>query len=348
MKVSDFDYHLPEALIASTPLPERTASRLLVLDAANDKLRDVHFPAIQEYIQPGDLLVLNDTRVIPARLYGYKSSGGAVEILLERLTGGAEALAQIRSSKTPNAGARLTLEGGVEVEVLGREGAFFQLRFVSDTPLPQLLEQHGHMPLPPYIKRADTPADRERYQTVFAEKPGAVAAPTAGLHFDQPLLAKLTAAGVETATLTLHVGAGTFQPIRTERIEDHTMHSEWLSVPPSVAEAITRTRERGGRVFAVGTTVVRALESAAAQGMPLQPYEGETDIFIAPGFQFQVIDGLITNFHLPGSTLVMLVSALAGREAILSAYAHAVAEQYRFFSYGDAMLIMAPRSEASV
>ena len=340
MKVSDFDYHLPEALIASTPLEQRTASRLLVLDAAADRLRDAHFPAIQEYIQAGDLLVLNDTRVIPARLYGHKASGGAVEILLERLTGGAEALAQIRSSKTPNTGAMLTLEGGVEAEVLGREGSFFKLRFVSETPLPQLLEQHGHMPLPPYIKRADTQADRERYQTVFADKPGAVAAPTAGLHFDKPLLAKLAADGVETATLTLHVGAGTFQPVRADRVEDHTMHSEWLSVPPAVCEAIKRTRARGGRVFAVGTTVVRALESAAARGLPLQPYEGETDIFIAPGFEFQVIDGLITNFHLPGSTLVMLVSALAGREAILAAYDHAVAQSYRFFSYGDAMLIL--------
>lgn len=340
MKVSDFDYHLPESLIASTPLPQRTASRLLVLDATAKDLRDAHFPAIRDYVQAGDLLVLNDTRVIPARLYGHKASGGAVEILLERLTGGAEALAQIRSSKTPTTGAVLTLEGGVEAEVLGREGAFFQLRFAGDTPLPQLLEQHGHMPLPPYIKRADTLADRERYQTVFADKPGAVAAPTAGLHFDKPLLAQLAADGVETATLTLHVGAGTFQPIRTERIEDHTMHSEWLSVPPAVCEAIKRTRERGGRVFAVGTTVVRALESAAAQGMPMQPFEGETDIFIAPGFEFRVIDGLITNFHLPGSTLVMLVSALAGREAILAAYDHAVANAYRFFSYGDAMLIL--------
>ncbi len=339
MKVSDFEYELPEALIASEPLPNRTDSRLLVLDGDTGGVTDAHFPALRDYLRPGDLLVLNDTRVLPARLYGHKDTGGAIEILLERLTGGAEALAQIRASKTPKAGARIHLEGGLAVEVLGREGDFFRLRFPDDCPLPQLLEQHGHMPLPPYIHRADTPADRERYQTVFADKPGAVAAPTAGLHFDEPLLEAIRADGIELAELTLHVGAGTFQPVRSETVEGHHMHAEWISVPASVCEAVARTRARGGRVVAVGTTVVRSLEAAAMRG-ELAAFEGETDIYIYPGFAFRVVDALITNFHLPGSTLVMLVSALAGRDAILAAYRHAVAERYRFFSYGDAMLIM--------
>ncbi len=341
MKVSDFHYELPDHLIASEPLAHRTDSRLLVLDPLNNGLSDAHFPDLQNYLRPGDLLVLNDTRVLPARLFGRKASGGAVEILLERLTGGQEAIAQIRASKTPAAGTTIVLEGDILVTVLGREGSFFRLRFPDQPTLPVLLEQHGHMPLPPYIRRADNADDRERYQTVFAQTPGAVAAPTAGLHFDEPLLAALRADGVETATLTLHVGAGTFQPVRTEDIQDHTMHAEWLSVPESVCTAVQRTQARGGRVIAIGTTVVRALESAAARGNgELKPFEGDTDIFIYPGFAFQVIDGLVTNFHLPGSTLVMLVSALAGRESILNAYAHAVSQSYRFFSYGDAMLIL--------
>ncbi len=342
MKVSDFDYELPEELIASAPLPNRTDSRLLVLDPDSTDITDARFAQIGEYLRPGDLLVFNDTRVLPARLYGHKTTGGAVEILLERLSGGQEVIAQLRSSKSPKPGGQIVLEGGVRVEVLGREDDFYRLRFPASPPLPQILEQHGHMPLPPYIKREDTPADRERYQTVYADKPGAVAAPTAGLHFDQPLLAALRKQGVETAMLTLHVGAGTFQPIRSEHIEDHRMHTEWLSVPASVCEAIERTRARGGRVVAVGTTVVRSLEAAAAASDTAgpAPFEGETDIFIYPGFEFRVIDALITNFHLPGSTLVMLVSALAGREPVLKAYQHAVAERYRFFSYGDAMLIM--------
>ncbi|RZU98908.1 tRNA preQ1(34) S-adenosylmethionine ribosyltransferase-isomerase QueA [Spiribacter vilamensis] len=340
MQVSDFNYELPEDLIASEPLPNRTDSRLLVLDPDTGGVADRQFPTIREYLRPGDLLVVNDTRVLPARLYGHKETGGAVEILLERLTGGNEALAQMRANKMPPIPSRITLEGDLAVEVTGRDGDFFRLRFPDDEPLPTLLERHGHMPLPPYIKREDTPADRERYQTVFADRPGAVAAPTAGLHFDEALLAALRGDGVETATLTLHVGAGTFQPIRTEALEDHRMHAEWLSVPAPVCAAVARTRARGGRVIAVGTTVVRALESAAQTG-DLQPFEGETEIFIYPGFEFRVIDGLVTNFHLPGSTLVMLVSALAGREGILAAYDHAVRERYRFFSYGDAMLILA-------
>ncbi|KAF0281354.1 tRNA preQ1(34) S-adenosylmethionine ribosyltransferase-isomerase QueA [Spiribacter roseus] len=344
MQVSDFNYELPTHLIASEPLPNRTDSRLLVLDPATGGVTDRQFPAIRDYLQPGDLLVVNDTRVLPARLYGHKASGGQVEILLERLTGEGEALAQLRANKTPAIPSTLTLEGDLSVEVMAREGDFFRLRFAGEEPLPVLLERHGHMPLPPYIKRADRPDDRQRYQTVFAERPGAVAAPTAGLHLDEPLLEALRSDGIETATLTLHVGAGTFQPIRTDSLEDHRMHAEWLSVPASVCEAVARTRARGGRVVAVGTTVVRALESAAQTG-ELQPFEGETEIFIYPGFQFQVIDGLITNFHLPGSTLVMLVSALAGRESILAAYRHAVEAEYRFFSYGDAMLIMAGTAE---
>ncbi|PYZ99859.1 tRNA preQ1(34) S-adenosylmethionine ribosyltransferase-isomerase QueA [Gammaproteobacteria bacterium 2W06] len=339
MQVSDFNYELPTHLIASEPLPNRTDSRLLVLDPATGGITDRQFPAIRDYLQPGDLLVVNDTRVLPARLYGHKASGGQVEILLERLTGEGEALAQLRANKTPAIPSTLTLEGDLSVEVVAREGDFFRLRFAGDEPLPVLLERHGHMPLPPYIKRADRPDDRQRYQTVFAERPGAVAAPTAGLHFDEPLLKALRSDGIETATLTLHVGAGTFQPIRTDSLEDHRMHAEWLLVPAGVCEAVARTRARGGRVVAVGTTVVRALESAAQTG-ELQPFEGETEIFVYPGFQFQVIDGLITNFHLPGSTLVMLVSALAGRESILAAYRHAVEAEYRFFSYGDAMLIL--------
>ena len=340
MKVSDFEYHLPESLIASEPLPRRTDSRLLVVDRDTGALADRDFPAIVDFLGPGDLLVLNDTRVLPARLFGHKATGGAVEVLLERVLNEREALAQIRASKTPKAGTRLHLEGGLGVEVAQRDGDFFRLCFEGTEPLPVLLERHGHMPLPPYIKRPDTHADRERYQTVFADKPGAVAAPTAGLHFDPSLLQTLENRGVELARLTLHVGAGTFQPVRSETVEDHEMHAEWISVPASVCDAVARTRARGGRVVAVGTTVVRSLETAALGG-ELAPFEGETDIYIYPGYEFRVVDALITNFHLPGSTLVMLVSALAGRESILAAYRHAVERQYRFFSYGDAMLIMA-------
>ncbi len=346
MKVSDFHYELPEALIASEPLPNRTDSRLLVLDRLSGEYRDEQFPAIKSYLRPGDLLVLNDTRVLPARLYGRKPSGGAVEILLERLAGDTRAIAQIRANKPLRAGSQIILEGDIPVTVTGREGEFYRVEFPAQPPLPQLLERHGHMPLPPYIKRPDNATDRERYQTVYAQTPGAVAAPTAGLHFDQPLLADLAAAGIETTTLTLHVGAGTFQPVRSERIEDHHMHAEWISVPTAACEAIARTRDRGGRVVAVGTTVVRSLEAAAAANQgDLAPFEGETEIFIYPGFDFRVIDGLVTNFHLPGSTLVMLVSALAGRESILAAYQHAVEAGYRFFSYGDAMFILPHAAE---
>lgn len=345
MQVSDFHYELPRELIAAEPPARRTDSRLLVLDGASGRCQDRRFPDIEALLAPGDLLVLNDTRVLPARLLGRKASGGAVEVLLERLLGGSEALAQVRASKTPRPGTRLLLEGGLEVAVVERQGEFHRLRFPAERPLPELLERHGHMPLPPYIRRADTALDRERYQTVFARRPGAVAAPTAGLHFDEPLLERLRAAGIATATLTLHVGAGTFQPVRSETVEGHRMHAEWLSVPASVCAAVAAARGRGGRVVAVGTTVVRALETAAA-GDTLAPFEGETDIFLYPGHRFRAVDGLVTNFHLPGSTLLMLVSAFAGRERVLAAYRHAVAGRYRFFSYGDAMLICPPAPEA--
>jgi len=345
MQVSDFHYELPPELIADAPPARRTDSRLLRLDGASGRCEDRRFPDIATLLAPGDLLVLNDTRVLPARLLGHKASGGAVEVLLERLLGGPEALAQVRASRAPRAGTRLLLEDGIEVLVTAREGAFHRLRFPAERPLPELLERHGHMPLPPYIRRADTGLDRERYQTVFARRPGAVAAPTAGLHFDQALLGRLRAAGVATATLTLHVGAGTFQPVRSETVEGHRMHAEWLSVPAAVCEAAAAARARGGRVVAVGTTVVRALETAAGGGA-LAPFEGETDIFLYPGHRFRAVDGMITNFHLPGSTLLMLVSAFAGREPVLAAYRHAVAQRYRFFSYGDAMFICPPAPEA--
>lgn len=339
MQVRDFEFHLPTDLIASEPPANRTDSRLLVLSRPSGEIADQQFGDILQYLKPHDLLVLNDTRVIPARLYARKETGGAVEILLERLLGPYEALAQIRASKTPKPGSRLILEPDIVIDVLAREGAFFKLAFPTQQPLAELLDAVGHVPLPPYIDRADTPADRDRYQTVYARHPGAVAAPTAGLHFDDALLAALHAQGVKTATVTLHVGAGTFQPVRSETVEGHQMHSEWLSVPEATVAAVAACQANGGRVIAVGTTVVRSLETAAAAGQ-LAPYSGETDIFIYPGFEFRVIEGLITNFHLSGSTLMMLVSALAGREQILSAYAHAVQAQYRFFSYGDAMFIL--------
>ena len=336
MRVEDFDYHLPEALIARHPPERRGESRLLALGADDADPRDLHFRDLPDLLRPGDLLVFNDTRVIPARLFGHKETGGRVEVLVERLLGPHEALVHLRASKAPRPGMRLLLEGGVEAEVVDRREALFQVRFLSRTPLLELLERHGHVPLPPYIDRADEPLDRERYQTVFARRPGAVAAPTAGLHFDEAMLERLADAGVERAFVTLHVGAGTFQPVRVERVEDHVMHAEWLDVPEAVVTAVARARARGGRVVAVGTTALRALESAA-QGGRLQPFQGETRLFVYPGYRFRVVDALITNFHLPRSTLLMLVSALAGRERVLAAYRHAVERRYRFFSYGDAM-----------
>ena len=338
VKKSDFHYDLPPELIAQAPLPERSASRLLVVPTGDAAYADRQVRDLPEYLRAGDLLVFNDTRVIPARLHGHKDSGGRVEILLERITGAHEALAQVGASKTPKAGGRIVLDEGTAVTVLGREGEFLRLRFETAEPLEALLQRAGRMPLPPYIQREAGAADAERYQTLFAREPGAVAAPTAGLHFDEPLLAALRGKGVAFGHVTLHVGAGTFQPMRADSVHDHVMHSEWLNVGAELCAQVARTRAAGGRVVAVGTTVVRALESAMRDG-ELRPFAGDTRIFIFPGHPVRSVDALLTNFHLPESTLMMLVSAFAGRERILAAYAHAVRERYRFFSYGDAMLL---------
>lgn len=340
MKKSEFHYDLPPELIAQQPLPERTASRLLELDPGTRAMRDRVFRDLPGLLRAGDLLVFNDTRVLPARLFGRKASGGAVEILLERVTGSHTAIAQVGASKKPRIDSIIKLDDGTPVRVLARDGIFWELRFEAPEPLAKLLPRIGHVPLPPYIRRADDAGDSERYQTVYARRPGAVAAPTAGLHFDAPLLESLRARGVESGFVTLHVGAGTFQPVRSEAIEDHEMHREWLNVGAELVAAIRHTRAAGGRVIAVGTTVVRALEAARAGG-ELKPFAGETRIFIVPGYRVTSVDGLITNFHLPESTLVMLVCAFAGREFVLAAYRHAVAQRYRFFSYGDAMLVWA-------
>ena len=338
MKKSDFQYRLPEELIAQAPLAERSASRLLVVPPAPSDLQDLQVRDLPDLLQPGDLLVFNDTRVIPARLFGQKASGGRVEILIERLLGGQQARAQIGASKSPKAGGRITLDAGGQAEVLGRDGEFYVLSFEVPEPLEQWLLHAGRLPLPPYIRREPGLDDRQRYQTVFARETGAVAAPTAGLHFDEPLLARLRERGVEFGHVTLHVGAGTFQPVRVESLEDHVMHREWLNVGAELVEQVRRTRARGGRVVAVGTTVVRSLESAMRDG-ELQPFAGETQIFIIPGYRIRSVDAMVTNFHLPESTLLMMVSAFAGRERIFQAYAHAIEHRYRFFSYGDAMLL---------
>lgn len=336
MRVADFHFDLPEALIARHPLAERRASRLLVLDGPSGALSHRHFADLLEYLRPGDLMVFNNTRVIPARLFGQKASGGKLEILVERVLDSRRVLAHVRSSKSPKPGSKILIDGGAEAQMLQRHDALFELGFAEDV-LP-LLERVGHMPLPPYIDRPDEAADRERYQTVYAERAGAVAAPTAGLHFDEGLLAAIREKGVDTAFVTLHVGAGTFQPVRVEKIEDHHMHSEWLEVGQDVVDAVAACRARGGRVIAVGTTSVRSLESAARDGQ-LKPFSGDTDIFLYPGRPFHVVDALVTNFHLPESTLLMLVSAFAGYPQTMAAYAAAVEHEYRFFSYGDAMFI---------
>ena len=334
----DFHFDLPPELIAQAPMPERSGSRLLLADGGSKRIEDRRFVELPELLRAGDLLVFNDTRVLPARLFGRKASGGAVEILIERITGTHEALAQLGVSKKPRPGGRILLQDGSEVEVLAREGTFFRLRFDVVEPLEKLLSRVGRMPLPPYIAREAEAADEERYQTVYAREAGAVAAPTAGLHFDEPLLQRLAERGIESGYVTLHVGSGTFQPVRAERIEEHAMHREWLNVGAGLVEQVRRARERGGRVVAVGTTVVRALESAVRDGQ-LMPFAGETQIFIFPGYRITTVDALLTNFHLPESTLLMLVSAFAGREFVLDAYRHAVEQRYRFFSYGDAMLV---------
>ena len=337
MQTSDFSFDLPNELIARFPLTQRTHSRLLTLNAQNGELNHQHFYDVLDLLNAGDLLVFNNTKVIPARLYGEKASGGKLEALIERVTGTHEALAHLRSSRSPKPGSRIVLEGH-EAEVTGRQDALFALKFLSDKPLLDILDEVGHMPLPPYMERADQDSDRERYQTVYAKTPGAVAAPTAGLHFDDELLAQLKAKGVNFAFVTLHVGAGTFQPVKVDNIEEHHMHSEYIEVSAEVAEAVKATRAAGKRVVAVGTTSVRSLESASASG-EIAPFYGDSEIFIYPGYRFRSVDAIITNFHLPESTLIMLVSAFAGREHTLNAYKVAVEQGYRFFSYGDAMFL---------
>jgi S-adenosylmethionine:tRNA ribosyltransferase-isomerase len=343
MQVSDFNFALPDELIARYPMPERTGSRLLKLDGASGQLEHGRFMDVLELLNPGDLLVFNNTRVIPARMFGQKASGGKLEVLVERILDKQSVLAHVRASKAPKPGTLLQFEQGIEATMVARHDALFELHFAGDQGVIAILEAVGHMPLPPYIDRPDEQADKERYQTVYNAKPGAVAAPTAGLHFDEPMLAALREKGVEFAFVTLHVGAGTFQPVRVDHIEDHHMHKEYVEVPEVVVQQIAATRQRGGRVVAVGTTSVRSLESAARasqqQGTELTAFYGDTDIFIFPGYQFQVVDALITNFHLPESTLIMLVSAFAGYEHVMAAYQAAVSEGYRFFSYGDAMFV---------
>jgi len=339
---SDFSYQLPAELIAQVPLAERASSRLLSLDGASGHIKDWNFADLPALLRNDDLLVFNDTRVIPARLYGEKDSGGRIELLIERVLNERCALAQCRASKPPKPGQGLLLEHAVQARVLGRKGEFYEIEFEGSEPLLQVLDRIGHIPLPPYISRPDADADRERYQTVFAQTPGAVAAPTAGLHFDAAMLARLDAMGVERAFVTLHVGAGTFQPLRVDDIAQHRMHSEWLAVSPETAARVNAARQAGRRVVAVGTTVMRALETAADDTC-IRPFRGETDIFITPGYRFRVVDALITNFHLPESTLLMLVCAFGGQENVLRAYRHAVEERYRFFSYGDAMLVTRQR-----
>ncbi len=390
MRTSDFYYELPPELIARYPAEPRGASRLLYLDGARGEHRDMQFADMPTLLKAGDLLVFNDTRVIPARLFGVKQTGGRIEVLIERVLDRHKALAQIRASKPPKPGQRLDLEGGVTARVLGRTGEFYEIDFGPEHTALEQLERAGHMPLPPYIDRADEPVDRTRYQTVYARVPGAVAAPTAGLHFDESMLARLKQMGVEFGWLTLHVGAGTFQPVRTENIAEHRMHTEYLKLPPALCDQVNAARAAGRRVVAVGTTVVRALETAAqgcanaasrsdpqgcgeveqrrddckdaggraasgtaAEQLPgragaapaaadgrVAPFEGETDIFIHPGYRFRVVDALLTNFHLPGSTLLMLVCAFGGAAAVLAAYRHAAAARYRFYSYGDAMFVL--------
>jgi len=342
VQAADFDYPLPPELIAQRPLPERSASRLLVVDAAAGQRRDARFTDLPGLLAPGDLLVFNDTRVVPARLEGVKPTGGVVEMLLERPLEGLEALLHMRASKPLRPG-QVVRTGGGDIVVEGREEDLFRVRLPE--PALEFFGRHGSVPLPPYIERTPDGDDSGRYQSVLARVPGAVAAPTASLHFDEAMLARLDAMGVRRVTVTLHVGAGTFQPMRSDRIDEHVMHAEWAELPAATVEAIAATRAAGGRIVAIGTTVVRTLESAPE---PLAPWHGDTRLFIRPGHRWKVVDAMVTNFHLPRSTLLMLVSAFAGRESILAAYAHAVQQRYRFFSYGDAMfLTRAPQADGA-
>lgn len=345
MQVSDFHFDLPDALIARYPQPDRTASRLLQLDGNSGELSHKQFTDILELVQPGDLMVFNNTRVIPARVYGRKASGGKIEVLVERMLDDKSILAHVRASKPPKPGNQLFLgeNDEYEAEMVARHDALFEIKFTGEKAVLDILNQVGHMPLPPYIDRPDEDSDKERYQTVYNQKPGAVAAPTAGLHFDDNILAALKAKGVETAFVTLHVGAGTFQPVRVDNILDHVMHAEYAEVPQEVVDAVLATKARGNRVIAVGTTSVRSLESAAQrakqEGTELKPFFDDTQIFIYPGYEWQLVDALVTNFHLPESTLIMLVSSFAGYDNVMKAYQEAVNHEYRFFSYGDAMFV---------
>ncbi|MEI6897587.1 MAG: tRNA preQ1(34) S-adenosylmethionine ribosyltransferase-isomerase QueA [Psychromonas sp.] len=343
MKVSDFSFDLPKSLIARYPKSERSGSRLLSLDGLSGEINHLQFPDVLGLINQNDLLIFNDTRVIPARLFGEKETGGKIEVLVERVLDERSFLAHIRSSKSPKPGCKLRLEKSVDAVMVKRHGALFEIHINHPLSVLQVLENIGHMPLPPYIDRPDEDADKERYQTVYNKHPGAVAAPTAGLHFDQAILDKLQQKGVDFAFVTLHVGAGTFQPVKVANILEHHMHSELAEVSQQVIDKIIATKKKGGRIIAVGTTSVRSIESAAAatlaKGKPLAPYLADTDIFIYPGYQFQVIDAMITNFHLSESTLLMLVSAFSGKPNIDKAYQVAIQEQYRFFSYGDAMFL---------
>lgn len=341
MKVSDFDFDLPAELIANYPTEERSQSRLLVVEGSEGKLAHRSFADVYELVNENDLLVFNDTKVVPARLFAKKESGGKLEILFERMIDSHTFLAHVRSSRSPKEGSKIVVDtddGSTQViEMKGRQNALFILETQS-LEVFQLLEKYGHIPLPPYIERGDEDMDQDRYQTVYADKPGAAAAPTAGLHFDDELIERLKAKGVDTAFVTLHVGAGTFQPVKVDDIKDHEMHSEWIEVTQDVVDKVTATRRKGGRVICVGTTSVRSLESASQSG-ELKAFTGDTEIFIFPGYEFKSVDALITNFHLPKSTLLMLVSAFSGQANILNAYEQAVANKYRFFSYGDAMFL---------
>ena len=338
MKKSDFNYHLPEHLIAQKPLDDRVASRLLCMDKSTGVLTDKMFVDFVDMINENDLVVLNDTKVIPARLYGKKQTGGKVEILIERVLDEHHAVAHIRSSKSPKAGAIIELDNDFECEVTGREEDLFCLEFKAEKTILDLLDQIGHIPLPPYITREDDAEDYTRYQTVFAKQAGAVAAPTAGLHFDQATIDKLGQKGVAKTFITLHVGSGTFQPVRVDNLTDHIMHKEYYSVSQKTVDAIQQTRKKGGRIIAIGTTAVRALESASTTGHTKAGF-GDTDLFITPGYSFKSVDAMLTNFHLPESTLLMLISAFAGYDHVMQAYQHAIKQSYRFFSYGDAMFL---------
>ncbi|HYE36256.1 tRNA preQ1(34) S-adenosylmethionine ribosyltransferase-isomerase QueA [Methylocaldum sp.] len=338
MRKSDFFFELPEDLIAQHPLLERSASRLLCLDGTTGEIDDRMFIELPDLVHPGDLLVFNDTKVMPARLFGHKASGGRVEILIERVLDSSTGLAHVRASKVPKAGSEILLDGGFRCLVQGRQDDLFLLTVLDDQTIDEVLSAVGHIPLPPYIDRPDSVSDWERYQTVFAKQSGAVAAPTAGLHFDEAMFERLATKGVERAFVTLHVGSGTFQPLRVDELDEHKMHSERCEVDANVVEKINEVRQRGGRVIAVGTTVVRTLESASVGGF-LAPYKGETNLFIRPGFRFRCVDAMVTNFHLPESTLLTLVCAFAGYSEVLAAYRHAVERKYRFFSYGDAMFV---------